>query len=177
MTNNSFFGKLSWPQIVDRSAKIVNFYDLGGSEKALKSSIKSISPNYLDYLFLVISASSGITKNTVIFFKLAIAMNLPVVIIITKIDMISEEDLNLFLYNLNYIIKSEKSKKNTLVAKTKEDIVMFSRLMKENIIPIFLISNVTGKGLDMFINFLNILPVNTHLLSDTACPKAIQVRI
>lgn len=43
MTNHSFFGKLSWPQIVDRSSKIVNFYDLGGSEKALKSSVRQLN--------------------------------------------------------------------------------------------------------------------------------------
>ena len=160
MTNHSFFGKLSWPQIVESSAKIVNFYDLGGSEKALKSSIKSLSTNYLDYLAIVVSASSGITNDTVIFLKLALAMDLPVIIIVTKTDLLDEEDKITFLNNLNFIIKAQKSKKVPLVTKTQEDIVMFSRIMNENIIPIFMISNKTGKGLNMFINFLNVLPSN-----------------
>lgn len=160
MTNHSFFGKLSWPQIIDKSAKIINFYDLGGSEKALKLSIKALSSNYLDYLAIVISASSGVTKETILFLKMAFAMELPVILIVTKIDLIAEEDQTLFLNNLNYIIKAQKLNKNALVAKSQEDIVMFSRIMKESIIPIFLISNKTGFGLNLFINFLNILPAN-----------------
>lgn len=177
MTNHSFFGKLSWPQIVERSAKIVNFYDLGGSEKALKSSIKSLSPNYLDYLALVVSASSGITNDTIIFLKLALAMNLPVMIIVTKIDLLLEEDKNIFLNNLNYIIKLQMSKKNPLVTKNQEDVVMFSRLMKESIIPIFLVSNKSGKGLDLFINFLNVLPSNNSSLVDYNSKSNIQFDI
>lgn len=176
MTNHSFFGKLSWPQIVDQSAKIVNFYDLGGSEKALKLSIKSLSPNYLDYLAIVVSASSGVTNDTVIFLKLALAMDLPVIIIVTKIDLLDEEDQVIFLNNLNYVIKAQKSKKVPLVTKTQEDIVMFSRIMNENIIPIFMISNKTGKGLNMFINFLNVLPSKCNV-DDLNKQGKIQVRI
>jgi elongation factor 1-alpha len=176
MTNHSFFGKLSWPQIVNRSAKIVNFYDLGGSEKALKSSIKSISTSYLDYLAIVVSASSGITTDTVIFLKFALAMELPVIIVVTKIDLLDNEDQTIFLNNLNYIIKAQKCKKNPLVAKSQEDIVMFSRLMRESIIPIFLVSNKSGKGLDLFINFLNVLPTNTPVLSEYDTASSTQVR-
>jgi elongation factor 1-alpha len=175
MTNNSFFGKLSWPQIVERSAKIVNFYDLGGSEKALKCSIKAISPKYLDYLALVISASSGITNDTAIFLKMALVMDLPVLIIITKIDLLEEDDQSLFLNNLYYIIKAQKSKKNPLVAKNQEDIVLFSRSMIENIIPIFLVSNKTGKGLDLLINFLNVLPTKIPDLTEYDKRSNIQV--
>ena len=160
MTNHSFFGKLSWPQIVDKSAKVINFYDLGGSEKALKLSIKALSPSYLDYLAIVVSASSGITNDTLIFLKMAFAMELPVIIIVTKIDMLAEEDQLLFLNNLNYVIKAQNSNRNALVAKTQEDIVMFARIMKESIVPIFMISNKTGHGLNLFVNFLNVLPVN-----------------
>jgi elongation factor 1-alpha len=160
MTNHSFFGKLSWPQIVDKSAKVINFYDLGGSEKALKLSIKALSPSYLDYLAIVVSASSGITNDTLVFLKMAFAMELPVIIIVTKIDLLAEEDQLLFLNNLNYVIKAQNSNRNALVAKTQEDIVMFARIMKESIVPIFMISNKTGHGLNLFVNFLNVLPVN-----------------
>lgn len=160
MTNQSFFGKLSWPEIVDKSAKVINFYDLGGSEKALKLSIKALSPNYLDYLSIVISASSGITNNTLIFLKMAFAMDLPVIIIVTKIDLLAEEDETSFFNNLNYYIKAQKCNRNALRVKTEEDIVLFSRMLKENIVPIFMVSNKSGIGLGLFTNFLNLLPTN-----------------
>lgn len=118
-----------------------------------------MSPNYLDYLAIVVSVSSGITNDTVIFLKMAFAMELPIIVIVTKIDFLPEEDQLQFLNQLNYVIKKEcRSNRNPLVTRSQEDIVMFSRIMKESIVPIFLVSNKTGSGLDLFINFLNILP-------------------
>ena len=176
MTNNSVFGGLSWSQIVDKSAKIVNFYDLGGSEKSLKTTIKALSPNYLDYLCIVVSASSGVTNETMLFLNVAFAMDLPIFITVTKLDLLSSEDQYLFLKNLNYVIKAQKKKKNSLVAKNQEDIVMFSRMLRESIVPIFLISNTTGQGMDLLINFLNILPLykneyNTNNTNNTHTNK------
>lgn len=44
-----------------------------------------------------------------------------------------------------------------------EDVVLCSKtIQEEGISPIFLVSNKTGKGLDLFTAFLNILPINTH---------------
>lgn len=90
---------------------------------------------------------------------MAFAMELPIIVIVTKIDFLPEEDQLQFLNQLNYVIKKEcKSNRNPLVTRSQEDIVMFSRIMKESIVPIFLVSNKTGSGLNLFINFLNILP-------------------
>lgn len=39
MANHSSFGRLSWAQIIERSVKILNFYDMGGSESSLKTTV------------------------------------------------------------------------------------------------------------------------------------------
>jgi GTPase len=39
ITNYDKFGKQSWEQILENSVKILNFYDMGGSEKALKTTV------------------------------------------------------------------------------------------------------------------------------------------
>lgn len=39
MTNHNQFGRSSWAQIVERSTKILNFYDLGGSQDSLKTTV------------------------------------------------------------------------------------------------------------------------------------------
>jgi elongation factor 1-alpha len=98
-----------------------------------------LSKNYLDYVFLVIGADKGITSNTTTFVKIALSLNLPIITVITKIDMINEEDVYDIIEKFVYLYKSEK-KVNPLIAKTQEDIVTFSRNLKENILPIFLVS-------------------------------------
>lgn len=42
ITNHSILNTLSWPEIVDKSTKIINFYDLGGSETSMKTTVKSL---------------------------------------------------------------------------------------------------------------------------------------
>lgn len=141
------------------ASKIINFYDLGGSSKATKNTLRSLSPNYLDYIVLVISASSGITKDFLIYFRLAVAVSIPIILIVTKTDLIEDEgDQNEFLNNLYKEIKKLKSGKNLVVAKNLKDVVLYSRTISENIIPIFMVSNVTGKGLPNLINFLDLIP-------------------
>lgn len=161
ITNHSSFTTLSWPEIIDKSTKIINFYDLGGSETSMKTTVKTLSPNYIDYISLVISASSKISDETTLFLNMALALDLPIFIIVTKIDLV--EDLSGFLSNLNFLIKQQKKMKNPLVVKSKQDIVMFSKMLKESIIPIFLMSNVKGEGLDLFLNFLNVLPMKQDI--------------
>lgn len=158
-TNITSFGTPStWPKIVEKSVKIVNCIDMGCSEKSLNNSMKALSPNYLDYIVVVISAASGITNNTVLFLKIALSLNIPVIVVITKIDMVNEEDFKNVLCNFSIVLKKEKSGKNPLVVKNKEDIVTFANNIDEGILPIFLCSNTTGVGLDYLNNFLSILP-------------------
>ena len=158
-TNINNFGTVSsWQTIVNRSVKVVNFIDMGCSEKSLNNSLKAFSPLYLDYIFLVISAVDGITNNTLLFLKIALSINKPVIVIITKVDLVNEEDVGIVLCNFNVVLKKEKSGKNPLVVNNKEDIVNFANNIHEGIMPMFLVSNKTGLGLDLLNNFLSILP-------------------
>jgi GTPase len=175
ITNHDSFGKTNWAKIVEKSVKIVNFYDMGGSEKALKTTGKALSKNYIDYVFLVVAVDRGITKSTYDYLKLALSMDLPIVTIFTKIDMITdEEDKTTLLNNFKCILKSEKKGKNPLVVKNKDDIVTFSQSINEGILPIFLISNKTGTGLDLFINFLNLLPASSDVEDSSSAAQDVQ---
>ena len=158
-TNINAFGTVSsWQTIVNQSVKIINCIDMGCSEKSLNNSLKAFSPTYLDYIVLVISAVDGITNNTLLFLKIALSINKPVIVIITKVDLVNEEDIKIVLCNFNTVLKKEKSGKNPLVVNDKEDIVNFANNINECIMPMFLISNKSGFGLDLLNNFLSILP-------------------
>ena len=96
-----------------------------------------MTPDYLDYILVVIDANNGITTNTKVFYKIAQSMNLPIITIITKIDLIDADDLKLLISNLKEIHKLYK--KTKIVVESKEDIVLCSRILEEPIFPIFLV--------------------------------------
>ena len=66
-------------------------------------------------------------------------MNVPILIIITKIDMLHPEDLQSFVYNLKELIKSLKIDKNLVVVRNTDDLVLFSRNLDVSVIPTFLV--------------------------------------
>ena len=55
--------------------------------------IKGICSHYPDYALIVVDAKPGLTQITIDHIKLAFAFNVPVIIVITKIDLVSEDQL------------------------------------------------------------------------------------
>lgn len=144
----------------------ISFYDLGGSEKAFKNTLSMISTEYIDYVFLIFSAVQGVTDNTKFFLDLANFKDIPVVSIITMQDQITSQlEVSQFPIIKYYktLLKSTKSKKMPLLVTSQEDSLLFARNLNEDIHPIFLISNVTGYGLDLLINFLSSLRVDKYI--------------
>jgi elongation factor 1-alpha len=140
----------------------ISFYDLGGSEKAFKNTLSMISPDYIDYVFLIFSAVQGVTENTKFFLDLANCKDIPVVSIITMQDQVTsqlEMNQTSLIKSYKNLLKSSKSKKLPLLVTTQEDASLFARNLNEDIHPIFLVSNVTGYGLDLLVNFLSQLRV------------------
>jgi len=64
---------------------------VAGNEKYAKTMIRGICSHYPDYALILIDSVAGLTKTTIDHFKLAFAFNVPVIIVITKIDMVSED--------------------------------------------------------------------------------------
>jgi len=88
---------------------------------------------------------------------LAIALKIPVFIVITKIDISPDHILQETIDTISKILKSPGAKKMPIVVKTEQDLITCSKNLA-NITPIFLVSNVTGVGLDLLFKFLNIIP-------------------
>lgn len=55
--------------------------------------IRGICSHYPDYALILIDSEAGLTKTSIDHFKLAFAFNVPVIIVITKVDMVSEDQL------------------------------------------------------------------------------------
>lgn len=165
LTNYGDLLKPSKSQIVRKSTKIINFYDMAGGNKTFnRTTISTLSNEYLDYFLFVISAKEEITKTTEDLLSFMYNVDLPMITIINKIDLISDEELEKFVKKYKEIIKKLNNELNLekipIIIKNEEDVQQFSRSMDEkDILVTFLISTLKWDGgLTLFKNFLRALP-------------------
>ena len=85
---------------------IFTFIDLAGHEKYLKNTMYGLNLN-LDAMFLIISANNGISVMTKEHFNLTRALQIPIFIIINKVDMCPENVLNNTLNDLSKLVESK----------------------------------------------------------------------
>lgn len=99
VTNHTEYGHPSWEQIVDMSTKVLTFLDIGGHEKYTTKIMSSLCSFYPDYAFIIIPATQRITTVTEQHIKLACIFEMPITIVITRVDLVGEGEL--------YTIKTE----------------------------------------------------------------------
>lgn len=78
-------------ELVEESDKVVSFVDTVGHQPWLRTTIRGLVGQKIDYGLLTIAADDGPTKTTREHLGLLIATELPVIVAITKTDMVSEE--------------------------------------------------------------------------------------
>ncbi|EFA86408.1 GTP-binding protein 1 [Heterostelium album PN500] len=141
------------------SSKIITFIDLAGHEKYLKTTLFGMTGHQPDYTMLMIGANMGCVGMTKEHLGIALALRVPVYIVITKIDKCPENVLNDTMNDIKKILKSPGSRKLPVVIRNHDDVVVAARnFVSERIAPIFCVSNVTGENLDLLKTFLNLLP-------------------
>lgn len=90
---------------------------------------------------------------------IALALNVPIMVVITKIDICPPNVLQQTITQLQKILKSPGARKIPMFVKTRQDCVnTATQFASQRICPIFQVSNVTGQSLDLVRTFLNIIP-------------------
>lgn len=102
----------------------------------------------------------GVMRMTKEHLGLAISMKMPTYVVITKVDIAPEHVLAQTLKVITRILKSNAAGRlMPSVIKTMDDVMNgASQIRNGKLVPIFLVSNVTGEGLDLLKAFLNLLP-------------------
>ena len=172
---SSPIGKISWPQIVRRSAKIISLYDTCGHEKYLKTTILGLASSQPDLCLIVVGANKGIRNEqsktgrqkkyenmTREHIFLCITLNIPFAIIVTKIDMVNLQGIeNVYeqtIKDLQTLIRCPGIRRQPIKVETNEDMLICAKQVHtESLVPIFPISNVTGQGIDKLKSFLNLV--------------------
>ena len=165
--NNNPVYENNFDLVIKKSNKFINFYDMGGSEKALKYTLSLISQDYIDYSLLFIDYKNGPTENTKKLFSLNNSMHIPMICIITMIDLIkdqNEKELIDFIEKIvKYLMIINPNLKSILIRDKSDILDYISKLNNigfENYLPIICISNVQGNNIELLKYMISLLPTS-----------------
>ncbi len=146
--------------VTEKAEKLISFVDTVGHEPWLRTTIRGLLGQKIDYGLLVIASNDGIMRTTKEHLGILLAMDLPVIIAITKIDMVSKERVDDVLNDVSQLLRTVG--RIPYVVKDVEDVKKVSRLMnKKLIVPIVRTSAVTLEGYDLLEELLFRLPKGT----------------
>ena len=89
---------------------------------------------------------------------MAFTLKVPVIVLVTKTDLIEEEKLLLVREDIKMLLKSPSIDRLNIVIRPDEDMTIIPKIFEENIVPILFISNKTGQGIDLCKKLLHNLP-------------------
>ena len=137
----------------------ITFVDLAGHEKYYKTTIFGANCCSLDFVMLLIGSNMGVSHMTREHLLLSLVLKIPIIFVISKIDLCPESVLENTLKDLNEILKRYKCNKK-IVELDESNILKYNNLEKSNIYPIIKVSNVTGQNIDLLKNYLGNLVVD-----------------
>ena len=100
--------------VLNDNNKIINLYDMGGCEKAMKNTLSLVSPDYLDYALLFVDIKNGVTENTKILYTLNKSIHIPIIIVITMIDLIDSINEKIINENNQNSIDNNNNNNNNI---------------------------------------------------------------
>jgi GTPase len=156
--------KMAWEAKIGRESwKCISLIDLAGHERYLKTTMFGLTGYCPDVALLMVAANTGgLIGTSKEHLALAAALAIPVIVVVTKIDLAPEGVRAATLTHINKILKSPACKKTSLMIKSPEDVVHVIRsglLASNQLCPIVEVSNVTGQGVDQLRLLFNLLRV------------------
>ncbi|MDY6965436.1 MAG: GTP-binding protein [Halobacteriota archaeon] len=133
--------------VVERSEKLVSFVDTVGHEPWLRTTIRGIVGQKLDYGLLVVAADDGVTHVTKEHLGILLAMDLPTIIALTKIDRAGQQNVIRAEEEISIILKAVG--RIPYKIKSKRDIEVIMKKNEGLLVPIIRTSPVTMEGLDL----------------------------
>lgn len=146
-------------KLVEDCERVISFVDTVGHEPWLRTTIRGIVGQKLNYGLVTVAANEGPTHITREHLGIILAMELPVIVVITKIDMVDEEKIKEVkdkVFNLLKLVG-----RIPYMVKTGEDAQFVAKNMNQYLVPVINVSSLTGDGLELLDNlFLNLPVVN-----------------
>ena len=158
-------------EAVRNSSKMVTFIDLAGHEHYLKTTIFGMTGALPDYGMLLLGANMGVQRMTKEHLGIALALNLPFFLVVTKIDIAPKHIMKQTMKKMRTILKSNNVQKLPFRIRNMGDVMSaVKNIQGGRVVPVFRVSNVTGEGLDLLKSFLNLLPGLRNVQSTRQIP-------
>jgi len=149
----------SWQHVMSQSQRLITFIDLCGHEKYLKTTIFGLIGLCPDYAMIIVNANAGFQRMSREHLGIALALRIPFLFIVTKIDIapanVFEENMRM----LHNIVKSKAVRRQPMLLSGETDLAAATEgLVADRVCPILQISSLTGEGLPLLRAFLQRLP-------------------
>ena len=141
--------------VVETGDTLVSFVDTVGHEPWLRTTIRGLVGQKLDYGLLVVAADDGPTRTTREHLGVLLATDLPTIVAITKVDAVSSERVEEVERQVERLLR-DVGKSPLRVERYGVDAAV--REIGETVVPIVETSAVTMKGLDTFDELFYRLP-------------------
>uniref|UniRef100_A0A182J1Q8 Tr-type G domain-containing protein n=1 Tax=Anopheles atroparvus TaxID=41427 RepID=A0A182J1Q8_ANOAO len=152
--NYKYTEMMTAEEISDRSTKLVTFMDLAGHRRYMKTTVQALT-GYCPHHALIVIGSGNISNMTREHLTIIQALDISFSIIVTKIDLAPPEPI---LYELKSMLTSIGYRKIPYLISNEDDVLNANTHQSvEQIVPIFCVSNVTGAGLNLLIQYLYVL--------------------
>ncbi len=146
-------------QYIKYDNKIISFVDNPGHEVYLKTTIRGIISSYPD--LAIVCISDKITSVTMEHIKLASMLDISILILMTKTDLIPNDITQELTNDIKQRLKIMRNP--TYVIKTNDDLAKISNNLK-SVVPILHISNKTGYNIPILKNIISSYSkVNHHI--------------
>lgn len=149
---------------INNKDKIIDFVDLAGHEKYLKTTITGLNGFNINYAMITIGSDRGIMGMTKEHIALAASLKIPIFFVITKMDIAKEHKLiNIKKKIVNILNHKIIKKKPIYVNNSNLELIINNFNKKYDFIPIFEISNVSGLNTDILRKFIYNLKNNIKI--------------
>ena len=121
-----------WAEVVTRSSKVIAMIDLCGHEKYLKTTMLGMVGLIPDYCLIVVGANLGLSRMTKEHLGIALALDLPFLIVITKVDMVPKETLKRTITDLNKLLAASVVDKKPLLIDYDDENILKTKIDETN---------------------------------------------
>lgn len=156
-----------WQEVTDKSDHNLTLIDLCGHEKYLKTTLFGMTGLMPDYAMLVVGSNMGVQIMTREHISIACALNVPMFVAVTKVDICPENILKTTRTALAKLLRANGKMpfpvKDMAAVDTAAESIAFDRIT-----PVFTISSVTGQGVELLRSFVSKLRRNPNKYSSFA---------
>ena len=143
----------AWSSVVRASRTVATFIDLCGHERYLKTTIGGLTGLYPDYALVVVNSLAGITRMTKEHVGCCVALAIPLLVIVTKVDLAPANVLDNTRVALDKLLKTQ-ARKLPIHVRDQKDVAVACSSPGGRVTPCFFVSAVTGEGLDLLFAWL-----------------------